>query len=333
MVSMRRRSGGFTLVELLISVAVMGIVVMYLMQTFTTQQRTYVVVDQVTEVQQNLRAIGDLLEREVRLAGFMVDEAGAVCGVDSTGASDVLFLSDGSAIDPANQIEPRLGARLAGGSAPAAGLVTLNLGFGDSVVLEGSPAYDTDGDGVNDSDFRIGAGAIVFDRDNPGRGAACGIVSDVPTAASVQVDFLADTLGPAGATSQLVVVPAHIFQVDGNAQLLRDGMVLAPDVEDMQVAFFFDVDGNNQVTTVAGEYPGSAGGAVYDASSWDNRQLREVRVSFVVRSRAADPTFSDGHFQATENRAVVVGSDGFRRRVHTTTVRTRNVGNRGLLNS
>jgi Tfp pilus assembly protein PilW len=329
MVSRDRREAGFSLMELMIAAGLMGILVVYLMQSFSTQQRTYVMVDQVTEAQQSLRAISDLIEREIRLAGFMVDEAGAVCGVDATNTADALFVSDASAIDPSTAIAPALGARTS--TSPAAGTVTLTLTSGDTVVLDGQPAYDTNGDGANDSDFRVGAGAIVYDRNNPSRGAACGTVVAVPSTTSVRVNFLASALGGAAVGAQLVVVPAHVYQVNNNAQLLRDGLVLSEDVEDLQVAYFFDQDAD--LTLDPGENPGSAGSA-YTASAWDNSNLREVRVNFVVRTRGTDPSFTSGAFQTTENRATPAATTQdpqMRRRVHSTTVRVRNVGNRGLL--
>ncbi|MCC6642766.1 MAG: PilW family protein [Deltaproteobacteria bacterium] len=331
MVIRNRRTAAFSLMELMIALGLMGIIVIYLVQTFTTQQRTYVMVDQVTEAQQNLRAISDLVEREIRLAGFMVDEAGAVCGVDSTSGPDTLFVSDASALDPATAIQPALGARLALGSAPAPGTVTLTLGLGDTTILDGQPAYDTNGDSVNDSDFHVGGGVIVYDRNNPTRGAACGIVASIPSTTSVRVSFLAPFLGGAAVGAQLVVVPAHVYQVNNNAQLLRDGLVLAEDVEDLQIAYFYDADADLAID--AGENPGTPG-TPYVAFAWDNSSLREIRLNFVVRTRGADPTFTSGAFQTTENRvapAVTAQDAQTRRRVHTTTVRVRNVGNRGLL--
>ena len=53
------------------------------------------------------------------------------------------------------------------------------------------------------------------------------------------------------------------------------------------------------------------------------RDLREVRMNLVVRSRAEDGDFS-GQPQATENRTAGPG-DGYRRRVYTSTVRPRNM--------
>lgn len=333
MVTTERRHAGYSLMELLISVALMSVVVLYLMQSFSTQQRTYVMVDEVTEAQQNLRAISDVMEREVRMAGFMVDQAGAVCGIDRTNGPDTLVVSDGAAIDPSAAIQPTMGARTS--TAPAAGTVTINFTGGDTVVLEGNPAlaaYDTNGDGVRDSDFQVNGGAIVYDRNNPARGAACGTVTAVPSNTSVRVNFPAGsaTLSAGGVAPQLVVIPAHLYQIT-NFQLLRDGLVLAEDVEDLQVAYFFDTNGNGTID--AGENPGSAGTA-YTASGSNNTTLRELRVNFVARTRGTDPTFTQGAFQTVENRTAL-GTDTQdpqrRRRVHTTTVRIRNVGNRGLL--
>ncbi len=70
------------------------------------------------------------------------------------------------------------------------------------------------------------------------------------------------------------------------------------------------------------------------ASAWDNSDLREMRVNFVVRTRGADATFRSGSFQAAENRVAPVATPQdaqLRRRVHSTTVRIRNIGNRGLV--
>ena len=73
-----RRRGGFTIIELMIAMAVLLVVVAYLTEMLTRQGRAYTVVDQVTEAQQNLRAIGELLERELRVTGLMVPEGAAV---------------------------------------------------------------------------------------------------------------------------------------------------------------------------------------------------------------------------------------------------------------
>ena len=119
---------------------------------------------------------------------------------------------------------------------------------------------------------------------------------------------------------------------DGVAEsvLLRNGMVLANEVEDFQVAYFIDSDGDGTVTN-DDEYPGSADATnPYQSRNTDHSDLREIRFNIVVRQRNEDQTYTEGFQQATENRAAVGAADGFRRRVFQSTVRQRNIGYRGV---
>ena len=61
---------GFTLVELLVAMAITGIVAGAIFTAFQSQQKSYITQDQVTEMQQNLRAGMGLMVREIRMAGF-----------------------------------------------------------------------------------------------------------------------------------------------------------------------------------------------------------------------------------------------------------------------
>lgn len=329
----------------MIAMAILVVVVAYLTEMLTRQGRAYEVVDQVTEAQQNLRAISDLLERELRVSGFLVPEGAAVCGVDRTNRSDVLYVTDADALDPSNANQLGVGASISGGFTGTGGAETLAL---DDVVVDGLPFYDTNGDGVADSDFlesvtpfRTG-GVIVADSGNPGRGVACGIITNVnPGADSIRVDFTSNGAAPGGTplggvgSTGLVAVPAHVYTVVNN-QLLRDGMVLADDVEDLQFAFFYDTDGDGDEVGDGSDYPGSAAGPIYQSNIWDNSDLTEIRVNVVVRTRTQDadvlqnPAMAQGQWQATENRVAPGGFDGFRRRVHTAIIRPRNVGLRPL---
>jgi prepilin-type N-terminal cleavage/methylation domain-containing protein len=322
-----KRRAGFTLIELLISAAVVAIVGAFLMRTFTANHRAYVVVDQVTESQQSMRAIAELLERDVRHAGFMIPEAAAVCGVDSTTGPDIFYVSDSDAIDPQNDRATYLGARITGQTNVGPGTDTLQL---DSLIVEPSPptraAYDTNTNGTNDSDFQVDGGVIVVDIANAGRGAACGRVDSVDLVNDrITVVILSDDLDTAGTTVNLRAVPAHEYRIDGT-NLERDGILLSGGLEDLQIAYFFD-DGD--LIVEAGEYRGISG-ANYDAQDQNAEDLREIRLNLVVRTRREDAHFPGGLPQELENRAFGGGpsSDGFRRRVHTSRLMLRNVGSR-----
>ena len=113
-------------------------------------------------------------------------------------------------------------------------------------------------------------------------------------------------------------MPAHRYSVNLQNQLMRDDLVLADDVEDLQLAYFFDsVTADNEVDSDALEYPGTVDGNVYASTDWDNSELREIRFSFVVRTRLTDPNLPGAVPQPLENHVPAAVADGFRRRVLT----------------
>lgn len=67
-----KKQQGFTLVELLIVMFMLGMVMMALYSIYTTHQRTANISDEVVEVQQNMRIAMDSISRDVRMAGFLI---------------------------------------------------------------------------------------------------------------------------------------------------------------------------------------------------------------------------------------------------------------------
>jgi prepilin-type N-terminal cleavage/methylation domain-containing protein len=368
----RRRRRAFTLLELAVSMAVLGLITYFLAELLVRQSRTYTVVDDVAEAQQNLRAIVNLIERDVRASGFLVPEAAVACAWDTPAGvpdagPDVLYVTDADALDPTGVTNLALGAEVVSGYT-GSGEDALVL---STLVLDGNAFYDLDDDGVPDSDFlhsalpaRNGA-VIVVDRANPERGVSCGVITGIDLGTkTVRVDFEVAPGGvpnapaggaqpggtplAAGLSFDLIAVPAHAYWIEPGPppRLIRDGLVLGTDVEDLQVAFFYDSDGDGAVDGLdpafeappehsALEYPGSAAaGSSYQAALWNNEELREVRVTVVTRTRGQDPdvlrnpAFARQLPQAFENRVPGVVPDGFRRRALTLAVQPRNVGRR-----
>jgi prepilin-type N-terminal cleavage/methylation domain-containing protein len=359
------RRAAFTLPEVMVSLAILGIVSVFLMEMLVRQTQTYQIVDQVAEAQTNLRVITGLASNELRLTGFMVPEGAAVCGVDRTDAPDIVVLTDSAAINPTGHTENDLGARITGGYD---GSNTDTLLLQGNSTIDAVPFYDRDGNGVQDTDFvdipgmnQRGA-VIVTDRNNPSRGTSCGqIIANSLTIgasnSSIQIDYDFGTSQSSQALrgvlagdnpQDLVAIPAVVYLVNGANQLTRNGVVLAEDVEDMQAAYFFDVDGDGVVDgdprptpqmppfSSDSEYPGSTpAGVLYQSGTWDHSELREIRLSMVVRTRAQDQAAVENAamavhtFIAMENRvAPAQPPDGFRRRVLTMTVQPRNLGRR-----
>jgi len=66
----RMGNKGFTLVEIMVALALSGIVMASIYMAFLSQQRSYLAQDQVSAMQQNIRAGLDIMTREIRMAGF-----------------------------------------------------------------------------------------------------------------------------------------------------------------------------------------------------------------------------------------------------------------------
>lgn len=346
---MERRNAGFSLIELVVAVAILGSVMVFVTQTFTLQYQTYSVIDQVSETQNNTLAVAALIERDIRNAGYMVPSFGAACGVDSTSAPDSLFLSDASAILPVDQLTSSMSSSVlrADVQGTPSGSGTVWTMLVDNLVIDGNPTYDTDANGVNDSDFQVGGGVILVDIDDATRGIACGIISTVTIGSnSLIFDLTTTTLtGTLAVPGSLILIPAVVYTVTTPAgtnqpEIQRNGQTLARDVEDLQTAWFFDDDNDGIVDTL--EYRASAltiqttGGAVavapiplttFVTSTVDGTFLREIRFNLVSRTRSPDARnpLTAGVGQATENRATNIPAvDGRRRRVYSATIRMRN---------
>ena len=127
---------GFTLTELLVAVALVGIVMAGIYSTYASQQKSYITQDQVAAMQQNLRAAMYYMGREIRMAGC-----------DPTGDANARILNAGPATfsftlditDTAGTGEPD------GDTSDANENITYLL-------------YDPDGDGITDLGRDTGGG-------------------------------------------------------------------------------------------------------------------------------------------------------------------------------
>ncbi len=361
--SIENAQSGFTMIELLVGLVITGFITVALANAYTFQAKTHEVVTGISEAQQSVTLLANLMERDLRNAGYMVADSAAVCGVDNINGPDMLFVSDSSAISDITAIAALetgqsnsfiaksaggadgLGAELTAGTKPVQG-ATSSITL-DDVTLDDDPTY-TNGDFWFENDIGgapAGAGVIIRDTNSSDHDVACGIITAI-AGNTLTINWVSDPIGWTNVTD-VIAVPANVYQIRPAqagvrpAQLLRNGLVAANDVEDLQVEYFFDLDDNGMVSIDnAGaldvdERRGSSDTLPYSSADIDiNQFLRNVTVSVVVTTPMDEPSgLLLGRPQDIANHDILAAgwlpanADGLRRRVISMTVYPRNVGN------
>jgi len=211
------KSNGFTLIELLVAMAITGIVAGAIFTAFQSQQKSYLIQDQVTEMQQNLRAAMDIMVRDIRMAGYdPTQSSGASISTNSTGIMIQVTMdinsdkdcsdsnenitygfsnaNDANADGIADAGAANLGRYTGGGFQPIAENIQA-IGFAYAYDADGDDnldtsaggdiiwAVDTDGDGNWDNLDTDGDGDIDAD-DGPGIGNN-GVINGIGTGTAV----------------------------------------------------------------------------------------------------------------------------------------------------
>ena len=102
-----KNNKGFTIVELLVAMAISLIVMGSIYSVYQSQQRSYVVQEQVAVMQQNLRAGMTMLTRDIRMAGYDPTVSYSV-GITLANADELEFARVNDAWDDTDTIEYRL---------------------------------------------------------------------------------------------------------------------------------------------------------------------------------------------------------------------------------
>jgi len=171
---------GFTLVELMITVAISGIVLGAISLTYIMQQRSTTAQDQVVEMQQNIRAAMFFLERDIRMAGFdptnTIPEPKIIAAANNSLQLSFDLNSDGDIADPGENVTYSL--YVAGDGIQKLGRNDNTGGLGNQAVAENIDAIQFFYTLANGTQTTMPAG------------------TDLPNIRSVQVSILARAARP-----------------------------------------------------------------------------------------------------------------------------------------
>jgi len=134
-----RRNNGVTLTELLIALALTGIVAGAIYKIFISQSKEYTIQSEVAEMQQNLRAGVFMMEREIRMAGYDPTRE-ANTEILAAAPSDLEFTADlngdGDTDDPNEHMIYTHYDTNADGTSDALGRDDVNSGAGTQLLAE-----------------------------------------------------------------------------------------------------------------------------------------------------------------------------------------------------
>jgi len=232
-----RQNKGITLIELLVALAITGILLAAVYRTFIGQQKTYTSQEQVVDMQQNVRAGINRMMREIRMAGF--------------GNVSMLLPPPYNPDNPPGAgvtIGPKKYNDLVNWDYPAAGALTILSAMG-STTLTAIPATNQ----ITVNSLTDSQGNLLFDMGNRKYVSIGGVESYTITS------IVGTTLTLSGNLTYNHPVNTPVFGiraisyqvgvVDGKPTLLRDentgagGQSLADNIEALQFGYL-DANGN-----------------------------------------------------------------------------------------
>jgi prepilin-type N-terminal cleavage/methylation domain-containing protein len=288
---------GFTFVELLIYVAIVGIVMGAIYATFARQQDSYLVQDRLALLQQNLRGAMTLLTNDIQMAGHYTcyeQRAITMDWDDDTGTPDQSIrpiLLGFNCPEPAPGTDPNCEITIV--KVVLAAKRPLDPG---EFTNAGDPTRTIT---VDSSDLNFGTGADeykygVLIKSDLSRAEFFEVEQD-PAGTSLKVYPAADTSGVTRFVESYFaaavpdqsdsIAPVEIisYTLDGNNRLWRSGEMVAEHIAGLQFryAVIDDLVGEEWVTTSANSAPGP--GVKADNKPWDERDVRRIEVTLTGR--------------------------------------------------
>ena len=325
-----RSESGMTLIELMIAVAVSGIVMAGVVQIFVSSSSSHSLQTEMATMQQNVRMAKMFLERDVRMAGCGIEEyydlGTRVYPVDFTnagGESDTDILVINYMYPDNDPCLPQLTLRYKMPVASAEATVNEDLeiapysAWDNAFVCAGTTyggtpfkefkAIITAPDGSKSDVVYItqvqGNSSKLQNR--PYDGFSNKIINSYPENSTI--GFLSDT-------SFLQITYSYTYS-NGNGTLLRNGEAVADNIEDLQFAFGLDTNTDNIVDSWINDR---------DLTSVEKDQIRLVRINILGRTSREFRGQSNPR-PTVEDHQAETSPDNFGRQLFQVTVTPRNL--------
>ena len=254
---MLRKENGVTLIELLVALVISTLLIAAIYRTFIGQQKTYVVQEQIVDIQQNIRFAISNMMREIKMAGF----------------------GNISMVLPAT-INGRTYTNIVNPDTPAVNALTILSGTntGSTLTTEG---------GVSQSQIVVSTltdsqGNQLFDTNSKKYISIGGVESNIIS--SIDSGTRTLTLSAPLGFKHVVGTPAftiraityQVVVVSGIPVLMRnDGGGSQPEADGIETLQFQYLDADGSVTATPAN-------------------IRIIRVSLTARANIQDPDYKDG---------------------------------------
>jgi len=310
---------GFTLVELMVAMAISLVVMGAIFLTFKSQQDSYIIQAQITATQQNLRSAMYILTRDIQMAGYYTNfdaDQFTMDWDDLDGDNEIirpLIYAQNNVNVVGDNIKDNTdvivivkasseGRALVAGEDATAGIITLT-----------SRDLDNDGDDdLNDTGKKYGLLAK----------------KDLSAAEFFEVDSTAGNITPAGGLTQNYDVDDWIFRADviiyrvdenaTNPSLRRRNFgqdngnyqVVAENIDNLQFRY---LDSSTSPSTWVDDPSGS------------EANIRAVEISLLARTANTNRGYTDTNTYNIGDVSPTPG-DAYRRKLLCSIVKTRNIG-------
>ena len=307
MMGRRSPKGGFSLVEVMSALVILGIAMTAAYATFEFQHSSFTVQNHVAEAQQNLRAALEVLSRDIRLAGYGIPApVNLPPGLLPTGDNTIRNIRPLNATTGADEIYILYRYDMDASLPPtttSSGMANytdvLNVasvsGFarGDLILVDDDTAADlfevTQTPAAPTLDHDVGGSVNQYNSLAAHNPMGSYAVGDTVSKARFVRYFIDNVTDPNHPTLM-------VDRMTGAAQPLAD------DIEDMQFQYGLDTDGDFVVDNV-----------VNAPTAAQVPQIKQVRVFLSARTRMTEKGWQDGR-PALADRAAGP-TDGYRRRV------------------